>query len=141
MAATDDDPLLVALLFNAAINRRDLDGLTAIMTEDHSFVDTANHRTRGIDAVRAAWSSFFTAFPDYRNVFTTLHRRGDTVLVLGSSECSEPALRGAAVWSALIRGDRVAEWRVYDDTPEVRRDLHLARARLGALALPDATDR
>ena len=38
----DHDPKLIALRFNAAINKRNLDALAALMTEDHVFIDTDN---------------------------------------------------------------------------------------------------
>ncbi|MQA98649.1 MAG: DUF4440 domain-containing protein [Streptosporangiales bacterium] len=110
--------------FNAAINDRDPDALAAVMSEDHSFVDTAGTVVTGRDACLDTWRGFFAAFPDYRNEFAEVVVRDDRVLVTGRSVCSEPALHGPALWTARTRGEVVTEWRVYEDTPG-------NRARLG----------
>lgn len=122
---SDQDPKFVALKFNEAINRRDLEGLVALMTEDHLFIDSEGDTTRGRDEMRAGWRKFFSAFPDYRNFFTTICNRGDVVFLLGHSTCSEPTLDGPAIWTAVIRDSLVAEWRVYEDNLQTRRLLQL----------------
>lgn len=123
---TEHDPLLVALRFNERINTRDLVGLCALMTEDHVFIDSAEQRLEGRERAQEAWRGFFEAFTDYRNVFHVVLRKDDRVLIEGRSSCSVPALDGPALWSARIRGDRVAEWRVFDDTAQARAHLGLA---------------
>lgn len=113
----------VALRFNDAINQRDLERLVDLMTDDHLFVDAAGGTTRGKEAMRAAWKSFFEAFPDYQNAFARSHACGETILFWGQSECAEPDLSGAAIWRAVVRGHQVAEWHVYEDTPQTRSDI------------------
>ncbi len=120
------DPKLIALLFNEAINARDLDRLVARMTEDHRFIDPENHVVSGRAAVERAWRGFFDSFPDYRNHFETLTSRGERVFVLGRSTCSFAPLDGPALWSAVIRGDRVADWQVSSDDASSRRALGLS---------------
>jgi ketosteroid isomerase-like protein len=101
--------------FNAAINARDLPALTALMTEDHRFVDPGGQVVDGRASCTAAWRGFFLSFPDYRNVFTRLEAVGEGVVdVTGSSECSEPALSGPARWRAVVRAGRIAEWQVME---------------------------
>lgn len=114
----------VVTRFNECVNRRDIDGLADLMTEDHRFVDTEAHTVSGKQACLDAWRGFFALFPDYRNVFTSLTEREDMVVVVGYSECADPALSGPALWTVIIRNGMVAEWRVHEDTPETR-------ARLG----------
>ena len=107
MDATD-----VVARFNDRINAQDLDGLTALMTEDHTFVDAAGRTVSGKPACADAWSGFFAAFPDYRNVFEAMTADGDTVRVNGYSVCAEPALAGPAAWMATVRADKVSRWQV-----------------------------
>ncbi|MGM0374597.1 MAG: hypothetical protein ACQEQQ_09300, partial [Chloroflexota bacterium] len=72
----------------------------------------------------SAWKDFFAAYPDYRNLFQRLEKRGDTVLIVGySTSSNEPALDGPALWTAKIRGGLVTEWRVYEDTEDNRMQL------------------
>jgi len=122
----EPDPKLVVLRFNERINARDIEGLVALMTEDHVFIDSADGRTEGRERAGNAWRGFFAAFPDYRNSFSALVSRGDRVYIAGRSSCSNPLLDGPALWMASIRGEEVAAWRVCDDTPETRRQLGLA---------------
>jgi ketosteroid isomerase-like protein len=110
---TPEEDLVVA--FNEAINARDLDGLCALMSSDHRFVDSAGGTVVGRESCRSAWASFFESFPDYRNVFDriTVVAPGD-VVVDGRSECSFGPLRGPARWHVTLAAGSVVEWRVED---------------------------
>jgi ketosteroid isomerase-like protein len=116
-----------AFAFNDAINQRDLDSLGELMTDDHRFIDSDDNVFAGQNDVLEAWRGFFEAFPDYRNEWSKVTPRGDTLIAVGRSVCSaEPALDGPAIWTARTVGDKVAEWRVYEDTPTNRSRLGLA---------------
>ena len=117
----------MAAAFNDAVNRGDLEGLARLMTDDHTLVDTAGDVVSGKPACLEAWRGFLASFPGYRNVFASLVTRGDVVTIAGRSECAEPSLAGPALWTATVRGGRVAQWRVHDDTPETRQRLSLPR--------------
>lgn len=121
-------PTTVVAAFNAAINRRDVDGLAHLMTDDHEFVDTGGAVLSGRSRCLEAWRGFFSSFPDYRNVFDSLVADGDVVTALGRSECTEPSLRGPALWTATVRDGRVARWQVHEDTAETRQELALPPA-------------
>jgi ketosteroid isomerase-like protein len=121
--AESGDPAECAVLFNECINSRDVDGLAASMTDDHMFIDTEGGVVSGKPACIEAWRGFFAAFPDYRNVFTSITANGDVVAIVGHSECSEPILAGPALWTARVRGGRISEWRVHHDSPEIRQRL------------------
>lgn len=110
--------------FNTFINAANLEGLSALMTDDHTFVDSAGASVAGKSAVSDAWASFFAAFPDYRNEFQMFRVMDDEVFIVGRSACSDARLNGPALWRARVRGDKVSTWQVYEDTPA-------ARARLG----------
>lgn len=113
--------------FNACINARDLPALVALMSEDHTFVDSEGATVLGQDACRKAWQGFFAAFPDYRNVFEAMiaDEADETVTIMGRSECSVPALAGPALWTARVRDGLVTRWQVYQDSPENRAMLGL----------------
>ena len=116
----------VAQGFNTAINNRDLAGLEALMTDDHTFIDTAGNENRGKAACIASWRGFFDGFPDYRNDFAEVTASGDQAIIVGRSTCSFEALHGPALWTARVRDGKVAEWRVYEDTPSNRQLLQIA---------------
>src|SRR5215813_1048156 len=92
----DAPPTAVALGFNDCINNRDLQGLAALMTDDHTFIDSTNHGVHGKERVVAAWRGFFAAYPDYRNIFERVESRNQLVIIQGRSTCSEPLLHGPA---------------------------------------------
>ena len=105
------DVMMTALRFNEMINQRDFNGFVKLLTEDHVFIDNFGH----VDANMAAgWQAFFTNYPDYRNVFTSVTVSDDVAVMIGYSTCStEPRLNGPSMWTAKVRDGRVSEWRVY----------------------------
>jgi ketosteroid isomerase-like protein len=120
------DAAEVAVAFNERINAADLPGLSALMSEDHRFIDPAGNTTSGKPACVADWAGFFGTFPGYRNVFESISVRPSFMVVSGCSECpGHPELAGPALWRAVVATDRVVEWRVYEDTPENRDELGL----------------
>ncbi len=114
-----------ALRFNEMINSRNLTGLSDLMTEDYTFIDISNHVHEGRDSMILGWAKFFREYPDYRNNFTTVTTNGNTVIMVGFSECSFEPLDGPSIWTAKIRNGHVAEWRVYEDSEEVRKLLNI----------------
>jgi hypothetical protein len=114
------DAGLVVIQFNHCITHRDLDGLTALMSDDHVFIDSANNRVEGKAACTAAWRSFFEAFPDYRNEFERVRSLREDAVMSGRSICSDPLLDGPALWTAKVNDGLVSEWRVLADTPANR---------------------
>ncbi|MDX1417018.1 MAG: nuclear transport factor 2 family protein [Candidatus Promineifilaceae bacterium] len=120
------DPKLIALLFNECINNRDIDGLAALMTADHVFIDSSDEVQQGKETMIQGWEDFFAQYPDYRNHFSLIKSEGNLVTISGYSTCSFAPLNGSALWSARVEGNRVAEWRVCLDTPQNRKQLDLA---------------
>ena len=84
--------------FNEAINRRDLDALGELMTDDHTFIDSAGNVLAGKEESLGAW-------------------RGST----------QPALDGPAIWTARAADDKFSEWCVYEDTPATRLQLGIGK--------------
>lgn len=120
-----DGPRTATLCFNAAINRRDLDGLMSRVAEDHVFVDAGGKKVDGAESARAAWSRFFDAFSTYGNEFRAIVERDDHVIAIGRSRSSDPALDGAAIWRADVRDGALTRWQVFEDTPAARASLEL----------------
>jgi len=122
---TNDMQKVIALQFNECINNRDIHGLAILMADDHTFIDKANQAVQGKEKVVEAWQGFFALFPDYQNIFERVKERFNLVAISGYSTCPEKQLDGPALWTAKIKSDKVAEWRVYEDTPENRKRLSL----------------
>lgn len=127
----DGDPMKathaesVVARFNDAIDRRDLDGLGRLMTEDHTLITGTDEPVSGREACLRAWERFFELLPDYRNVVQEVRSQGVFVRIRGRSICSDERLNGPALWTAVVEGRRIREWHVHEDTPENRRELGL----------------
>ncbi len=92
-----DFPLDIVTRFNKRINAQDVSGLAALMTDDHTFIDSAGHTVSGKEATIETWRGFFASFPDYRNVLERFAVRGDVVAVAGYSVCSHTELNRPAL--------------------------------------------
>lgn len=110
------------LQFNNYINSLDLEGLSSLMSDDHTFIDSENDvHDGGKKEMTEGWRTFFESYPDYRNIFERVEMKDGVVIMIGYSICAtEPILDGPALWSAKIRDGLVSEWRVYLDTKENR---------------------
>ncbi|MEX2552042.1 MAG: nuclear transport factor 2 family protein [Actinomycetota bacterium] len=112
--------------FNENINARNIEGLASLMSDDHVFIDTAGGSVTGKRACLEAWRGFFNAYPRYRNSFESVQAKDGVVTIIGHSECpGVPILEGTALWTAMVSGNRVAQWRVHEDTAEARERLGL----------------
>jgi ketosteroid isomerase-like protein len=119
------DPKLTALLYNDCINRQDLAGLAALMTEDFVFIDRKGEADRGKAAMMTGWEGFFQSFPDYYNTFERVRSEGNTVILYGYGTWRRGGDPDYAIWVAQIEGDQVIEWRIYVDTEENRERFNL----------------
>jgi ketosteroid isomerase-like protein len=116
-------PVDIVEAFNDCITRKDIGELSKLMTDDHLFIDSANTSISGKARSVEAWKRFFSAFPDYQNHFERVIVLDGRAVMIGHSTCSDARLAGPALWTATIVGDRVAEWRVYEDTSANRMQL------------------
>jgi predicted SnoaL-like aldol condensation-catalyzing enzyme len=126
MQMNSRDPKLVVLLFNECIANQNLEGLAALMSEGHTFIDRTGEISQPKAFMVQAWGKFFAAFPDYSNTFSRVESIGDTVSIVGHAFWSKEQPYDPVLWSARIDGGLVAEWRILEDTPENRKLLNLA---------------
>ena len=54
------DPKLIALLFNECINNQNIEGLTSLMTEDHTFIDHKREIDEGKESMIKGWKISLT---------------------------------------------------------------------------------
>jgi predicted SnoaL-like aldol condensation-catalyzing enzyme len=119
------DPKLTALQFNEYINHQDIDGLSSLMTETHTFIDRKGGVDEGKERMTKGWTDFFKSFPDYKNTFERVQSHGDLVVLYGYATWEKGADPDYAIWTATIEDDLVAEWRIYEDTEENKRRFDL----------------
>jgi ketosteroid isomerase-like protein len=124
-------PLAVVLSFIDRINRTDLDGLCALMTDDHALCVLDEAPVVGRAANRDAWRGYMTSFPEYVIYPEQFAVDGNRVAVLGRTTGShlglpdEQELKLTIIWVARVEGDQLAAWEIQDDTAENRRALGL----------------
>ncbi|MFW9918808.1 MAG: nuclear transport factor 2 family protein [Candidatus Thorarchaeota archaeon] len=109
-----------ALQFNAYINNHDLKGLSLLLTDDHTFIDSSNEVHQGKEVMVESWRDFFSSYPDYQNIFDHVTIHNGLTVMIGQSRCTYAPLNGPAIWTAKIREGLLSEWRVYLDTSENR---------------------
>ena len=67
------DQKAIVIRFNDYINSRDSNGLSTLMTDDHTLVTDSILQGKG--KVLEAWREFFRLFPDYQNIFDDIETR------------------------------------------------------------------
>jgi ketosteroid isomerase-like protein len=78
-------PAQVVLAFMDRINAGDVEGIVALMTDDHVFVDGLGNRVTGKEKMRGGWKYYFSMFPDYRVSHEDVLADHDTVAVFGTA--------------------------------------------------------
>jgi hypothetical protein len=134
---SNTDPQSVVLAFVSRIKAGDVDGIAALLTDEHEFIDTAGASFRGRENLREGWVGYFRLFPDYHIDAPAVRVEGSTVTLVGMSTgtltpLGEQALRrpdgtlpapeelqGPAIWTAFLENGLIAQWCVYGDSPEV----------------------
>ena len=121
-------PVAIVLSFIDRINAVDVDGLCALMTEDHVFVDSLGNSVRGREKMRAGWRGYFAFCPDYWVSHEDIFENGNLVAVFGAAGGTiaengklpqENKWRTSAAWLAVVEKGLVKEWRVYADNKPV----------------------
>jgi ketosteroid isomerase-like protein len=127
---TPQPPVAAVLAFIDRINRTDLDGLLALMTDDHVLRVLDTPPVAGA-ALRPAWQGYFSAFPDYVVYPERIAQNGNLVAVLGHTTGSHLGLRDdeesriPVIWTAEVRDGLIARWSIVEDGPKVRSELGL----------------
>jgi ketosteroid isomerase-like protein len=127
---SDGNPAVdTALRFVERINAHDVDGLAALMTDRHRFVDAGGAVHTGREQMHEGWSEYFRMVPDYWISVEESFARGAVVVLLGTAGGTysrdgtvqaENAWSTPAAWRAQVSGGQVEEWRVYADTEPLR---------------------
>jgi ketosteroid isomerase-like protein len=125
--ARQPPPAIAAVIsFVDCINRGDLEGLTRLMTDDHTLAVLDEPEVVGRDNNRVAWRGYFSSFPAYVIYPRHVTAAGRSVAVMGTTTGShlglpdEEEMTLGVIWLAEVLDGRLSQWRVADDTPELR---------------------
>ena len=126
----------IALDFIDHINSHDIPNLANLMTDDILFADALGQEIRGIRHFEKGWEAYFTWFPDYSIQVDDVFSHGPVAGLFGSAQGTysvggkllpENRWKIPASWKALVRGERIAEWRVYADNEPVWKIMRVKR--------------
>jgi ketosteroid isomerase-like protein len=123
-------PVALAVSFVDAVNRADVDALSALMTDDHRLVVFDEPPLVGRDANVDAWRGYVDSYPTYVIHPRQLAEVDGRVAVLGHTTGSHLGLPAdvevhqTLIWVVEVAGGLVREWRLVEDDP-------IARTRLG----------
>jgi ketosteroid isomerase-like protein len=111
--------------FIERINQHDVDGLSAVLTEDHRFIDSLGSVFLGRGTLRLGWADYFRLVSDYRITVDEFAEGRSSLLMVGSVEGRSAGVewKVPAAWRAVVRDGLIAEWQVYVDNEPLRASL------------------
>ncbi|PYR98125.1 MAG: hypothetical protein DMG16_21940 [Acidobacteria bacterium] len=119
----------VVSAFIDRINAHDVDGICALMAEEHTFIDALGRSMKGRDAMQEAWQSYLAMIPDYwikidrvledETAVAVFGRAGGTVASDGRVDAAN-GWETPAAWLAVVGSTGIALWQVFADTGAVR---------------------
>jgi ketosteroid isomerase-like protein len=121
-ARLSSSPVAMAVSFMDCINRGDIDGLGALMHDDHELHIFDEPPTVGREANIRAWEGYAAAFPDYLILPSHMAARGTTAAVLGTTAGShlglpdEAEMKLTLIWLCEIADGKVLRWNLIADT-------------------------
>ena len=109
------------LAFIDRINAHDVEGLGALMSDDHTFVDAHGNQVTGKEKMIAGWHGYFQWFPDYFVEVTDVFEDDDKLALFGFAGGTLKGKQGEswrlpAAWKAIVKDGRVTLWQVFADT-------------------------
>jgi len=120
----------VAQAFVRAINRQDVDGVAALMSPTHRFIDSLGKVIEGLEKMREGWAGYFRMVPDYSLAIEEFYPGDPVVVMIGvaaGTYTRDGKLNPENRWQtpvavrALVEDGLVAEWRVYADNEPIRK--------------------
>jgi ketosteroid isomerase-like protein len=114
----------VVMDFVEAINTADVVRLSNLMTGDHLFIDSQDHRMTGKENLKEAWTGYFNLFPDYKIEINEIFEKESLICMTGYASGTYKNLKNKdntnywrvpAAWTAIIEENHVKQWQVYAD--------------------------
>ena len=69
--------------FIGRINAHDVEGLSALMSKDHTFIDAHGNQVCGREKMIAGWRGYLEWFPDYNLEVTEVFEESDSLALFG----------------------------------------------------------
>jgi SnoaL-like domain len=126
MARRPLPPVAVVVSFIDCVNKGDLAGLSALMSDDHQLVVLDEAPLVGRAANSNAWEGYFRSFPRYVIYPRYLTARDAEVAVVGTTTGSHLGLPDheemnlSVLWLAAARDGVLTDWQIAVDTSSQR---------------------
>jgi hypothetical protein len=121
-------PCEIVSVFVDRINAHDVDGICALMEENH-VIDGLGCSVTGREAMRNAWQAYFAMVPDYwirierllqqETVVAAFGKAGGTFADNGRLDAAN-RWEVPAAWQAIVGDSGVAVWQVFMDNEPIR---------------------
>lgn len=111
--------------FVLQINDHNVDGIIALISDDHVFTDAQGIHFEGKDNLKAGWTAYFKMFPDYKITINKSMEDATVFLAEGTAEGTYGGTKSVsgdnyfkipAAWRAEIDNAKVKSWQIYADT-------------------------
>ncbi|UCC74532.1 MAG: nuclear transport factor 2 family protein [Gemmatimonadota bacterium] len=115
-------PEEVAFAFVEAVNAKQIERISELMTPDHVYIEPAGGEVAGHEKMREGWVGYFAMVPDYHIEVAEAFSRENTVVLLGTAAGTltkdgtlDPKNRWSvpAAWRVVVEGEQVAVWQLY----------------------------
>jgi len=123
------DALKIAVEFVDAINKHSVKSISALMADNHRFIDTDGVTVEGRALMKQGWVSYFEMVPDYKITVKETFNSGNRVMLLGEASGTfttykmlkpENSWKTPAAWRVVVDDGKVTEWQVYADNKPIR---------------------
>jgi ketosteroid isomerase-like protein len=115
-------PTEVAFAFVDAINEKDMERLSDLMTANHKFIDGDGSEHVGKDQMKEGWSEHLKLIPDLTLTVSSHFEENDTVVLIGQSKGTiiqngelspENSWGVPSAWRVRVEAEKVAEWQLF----------------------------
>lgn len=122
------ESLEVVIRFVTAINSRNINLISEIISEDHKFTDSLGNVFRGKENMEKGWADYLHLFPDYKIEINEIYNDGNRIMFTGKASgthyssgehLKENHWEINAAWRALVEKGKVKEWQVFGDNKPV----------------------
>ena len=112
------------LNFVKAINDHDIDKISDLMSEDHTFIDGYGNKQIGKVGMKNGWQSYYQMFPDYIIEITDVIEHKSIFALFGFASGTYTTIkdksdnnfwRTTAAWKAIVQDKKIKLWQVFCD--------------------------
>ena len=114
----------IVIRFVKAINDHNVTEIVNLMSDDHNFIDAADHKSVGKKGMKEAWEGYYELFPDYQIEILDITENESIIGLFGYAKATYKNLtnklnsnlwRIPASWKAIVENNKIKHWQVYCD--------------------------